>query len=139
MTPKPNCLSCQFEAENGHAQTCPEKEKCSVEVENENKDYFDCGETLPCKYHSTQPPQESWEERFSKRWLDDTAVGGYYDEIKEWVRSEKEKSRSEALAEVREDVEKLFCVYPSGNIHDFDEDEELISRKQVLSLLNDKK
>ncbi len=41
--------------------------------------------------------------------------------------------------EMREAVSGLFSVYPDGGIHDFKEDEELISKDSVLQLLDNKK
>ncbi len=43
---------------------------------------------------------------------------------------------SQELQMIREEVEDMFSVYPSGSIHDFEESEELVSKNRVLSLLD---
>ncbi len=49
-----------------------------------------------------------------------------------WIEQGEENMRKDWA----EKIEKMFSVYPDGGIHDFSEDEELISKKQVLDLIN---
>lgn len=47
----------------------------------------------------------------------------------------KSQGAREALSKAAEEVKEMFFVFPDGGIHDFDQDEELVSKKQVLSIL----
>lgn len=44
---------------------------------------------------------------------------------------------SKKISEKEERIKELFSVYPDGGIHDFREDEALISKEEVLKIIKE--
>lgn len=55
------------------------------------------------------------------------------EEIRKQAYSEGASDKVEEIVKL---VDGMFCVYPDGGMHDFEDEEELISRTKLLKLLS---
>lgn len=74
-----------------------------------------------------------WREDFKERFFNKESYLFMGDEILDFVSSLLKQDRQRLV----EAVGKMFSVYPDGGIHDFKDDEELISKRQVINLIEE--
>jgi predicted Rdx family selenoprotein len=77
---------------------------------------------------------EPWEERFDRYYPEYVAVK---DDIKAFIAKERESAERRVRQEVREKVENLWQVPPTGGVAGIVVEGNLISRKDVLDSLQD--
>lgn len=79
-------------------------------------------------------PVEKWQNKFlnygSANGLGDLSM------MISTVSDIREAAKEEERKRIAEEVSAMFSVYPDGGIHDFGPDEELVSKRSVLSIIN---
>ena len=120
---------------------CPESTAVNAGVK--------CNMTPGKPLHSFQEksvPVEKWEKEFDEKFGDNLSLDGPFDKsyaklvlapaLKDFISQTIQAAKEEERERIVDEVSGMFSVYPDGGIHDFGPDEELVSKKSALSIIN---